>query len=49
MEKAITLLNVARARHLEVSLEQHGNTIAIRHGKVKFDFTTLKKLAIFLG
>ncbi len=43
IEKAITLVNVAKARHLEVSLEQHNNMITVRHGKLKFDFTTVKK------
>ena len=46
IEKAITLVNIAKARHMEVSWEQHADTISVRFGKACFDFTTLKKLAI---
>jgi hypothetical protein len=49
IEKAITLANIAKARHLEVSWEQHGDIVSIRHGKVKFDFNTTKKLLIDLS
>jgi hypothetical protein len=48
IEKAITLVNIAKARHLEVSLEQHNNMITVRHGKLKFDFTTVKKIELHL-
>ena len=48
IEKAITLMNIAKARHIDVSWEHHGETVSIHYGKVKFDFTTLKKLEINL-
>jgi hypothetical protein len=49
IEKAITLVNVARAHHMEVSWEQHAETISIRQGKVRFGFTTVKKIEVHLG
>ena len=48
MEKAFTLVNIAKARHMEVSWEQHGDKITIRIGVVSFHFTTLKELAVSL-
>jgi hypothetical protein len=49
IEKAITLVNIAKARHLDVTLEQHAAAISIRQGKVRFDFTTMKKIQVDLG
>ena len=49
IEKALTLVNVAKARRIEVLLERHSDTILIRHGKVRFDFTTVKKIEVHLG
>ncbi len=46
MEKAITLINIAKNRHLEISFEQNGNEIVIHLGQEKFHFTTMKKLII---
>ena len=46
IEKAITLMNITRARHIEVSLEQHEETVSVRQGKVRYDFTTVKKLKV---
>ncbi len=46
IEKAITLVNVAKWRHMEITLEQHNEIISIRTGKVKFDFRTSKNLKV---
>jgi len=48
MEKAITLVNVAKSRHIDVSWEQHPGHVAVRHGKVRYDFTTEKKIVAHL-
>ena len=48
IEKAITLMNIAKARHLEVSLEQHTDLVTVHQGQEKFLFTTMKKLAVSL-
>ena len=49
IEKALTLVNVAKARRIEVLLGRHSDTILIRQGKVRFDFTTVKKIEVHLG
>ena len=49
IEKALTLINIAKARHLEVSWGQHGETVSTEIGKVRFDFKTAKKLVIDLS
>ncbi|MEI7500803.1 MAG: hypothetical protein WCK84_10190 [Bacteroidota bacterium] len=46
IEKALTLVNVAKARHIEVLWEQRADKVTIRLGKIRFDFSTLKKLVI---
>ncbi|MCX6265838.1 MAG: hypothetical protein NTW16_00570 [Bacteroidetes bacterium] len=46
IEKAITLMNIAKARHLEVSWEQHAGIVSMHYGQEKFNFTTLKNLTI---
>jgi hypothetical protein len=46
LEKAITLLNVAKALHLDTSLEQQGERIVIRTADRKFEFHSAKKLRI---
>jgi hypothetical protein len=46
IEKALTLANIARSRHLEFSLEQHPGMVSIRQGDIRFDFPTGKRLNI---
>ncbi|MEI7980733.1 MAG: hypothetical protein WCI71_03710 [Bacteroidota bacterium] len=46
IEKAITVMNIARSRHLEVSIRQTEDTIHLFHGKEKFEFGSKKKLTI---
>jgi hypothetical protein len=48
MEKAITLINIAKNRHLEISSDQTGDEIIIHLGREKFHFTTVKKLILHL-
>jgi len=48
MEKALTLMNIAKSRHMEVSLEQHAGMVAIRQEKIRFDFPTGKNLIMKL-
>jgi hypothetical protein len=46
LEKAITLVHVAKSRRLEVLLEQSPGRVTVRHGKEKFCFTTTKNLQV---
>ncbi len=46
MEKAITLVNIAKARHLEVSYRQNHEKILVHAGREKFEFVTRKNLVI---
>jgi hypothetical protein len=46
LEKMITLMNVVKARHLDISAEQHGIKLIIRTGDQKFIFETKKKITI---
>jgi hypothetical protein len=46
IEKALTLVNVAKARHLSVSWEQHGDMVTVRHEKMRYDFSTTKKISV---
>ncbi|MCK9422153.1 MAG: hypothetical protein M0Q38_06110 [Bacteroidales bacterium] len=46
MEKSITLVNIARSRHLQVSIRQNGEKIQILQGNNKFEFISGKKLTI---
>ena len=48
MEKAITLVNIMKARHMEVALEQHNERISVIQGKARFVFITAKKIGIHL-
>ena len=48
IEKALTLVNIAKASHAEVSVDQSGDLISVRQGRLKFDFTTVKKLKVHL-
>jgi hypothetical protein len=48
IEKALTLANISKARHAEVSLEQSDDLISVRQGRLTFDFTTVKKLKVNL-
>ncbi len=48
IEKALTLVNIAKSRHAEVSVEQSGDLISVRQGRLTFDFTTVKKLKVNL-
>jgi hypothetical protein len=46
IEKALTLMNVARAKHVDVILEQHAETIVVKTSNRKFEFHTSKTIAI---
>jgi hypothetical protein len=46
IEKAITLVNLAGSRHMEVRLEQQGQKIFVKTGNHKFEFHTLKTLTV---
>ena len=46
MEKAITLVNIAKARHLSVSWAQHAEMISIKLEQARFDFTTTKSIRL---
>ncbi len=46
IEKAITLVAIARARHLEVTREQHPGVIVIKTGGGRYEFPTGKQLAV---
>ncbi|MCK9220143.1 MAG: hypothetical protein M0P47_08860 [Bacteroidales bacterium] len=47
MEKAITLMNVAKSRHLHSSFEQTSETIQVFIEKEKFEFVSGKNLSFF--
>ncbi len=46
IEKAITLVNVARSRHIQTSIKQNGEKVVVLAGKDEFEFSTLKNLMI---
>jgi hypothetical protein len=46
IEKAITLVNLARSKHMNVILEQHAATIVVKTSNRKFEFHTSKTIAI---
>ncbi|MFZ4523382.1 MAG: hypothetical protein ACOYNC_16880 [Bacteroidales bacterium] len=46
MEKAITLVNIAKARHLNVSWVQQTEFIAVKVEQKRFDFTTGKNIRL---
>jgi hypothetical protein len=46
IEKAITLANVARSRHLQVTFRQNGQLLTIQAGTGKFEFASSKELVI---
>jgi len=46
IEKAITFINILKARHLEVSFDQSGITIHVKTGSKKFSFQTKKNLQL---
>ena len=48
IEKAVTLVNIAKSRHMDVSVEQNPGTISVRHGKERYDFNTGKKITVHL-
>ena len=45
-EKAITFINIAKSRHLEVTVVQHGKKIVIKLDHQRFEFKMGKELAI---
>ena len=46
IEKALTMVNVAKSRHIDLSWEQQAGKVIIRHGQEKYLFTTLKQLIV---
>lgn len=46
LEKALTLMNVAKSRHVAISVSQTGKIIQLQSGNEKFSFTTAKSLII---
>jgi len=46
IEKALTMMNIAKSRHIDVSWEQQAGKVIIRHGQEKYLFTTLKQLIV---
>lgn len=46
LEKMITFMNIARSRHLNITIEQQGTKIIARAGDQKFMFETRKKITI---
>jgi len=46
LEKMITFINIAKARHLDISAEQNGSKLIIRTGNEKFAFETKKKIIL---
>ena len=46
IEKAFTLINVARSRHLQVSFKQHHQFFVVHAGEDKYEFTSAKILAV---
>jgi len=46
IEKAITLANVAKARHLVPAMEQHDDTILLRISGQKYEFRTTRTLRV---
>ena len=46
IEKALTMVNIAKSRHIDVSWEQQAGKVIIRHGQEKYLFTTLKQLIV---
>ena len=46
IEKAITLANVSRSRHFQVSFRQYGGLVVVIAGDDKFEFSSLKNLII---
>lgn len=46
IEKAITLANVARSRHLQVTFRQNGQLLTVQAGTEKFEFSSSKKLVV---
>ncbi|MEI7725138.1 MAG: hypothetical protein WCK09_08535 [Bacteroidota bacterium] len=48
IEKAITLMNIAKSRHLEFTFKQNPGTITVNAGFEKFEFTSGKNLTIVL-
>ncbi len=45
LEKMITFINIAKARHLDISAEQHGTKLIVRTSDRKFVFENRKKIA----
>ncbi len=45
LEKVITFLNIARSRHLDITLEQQQDKLFVRIGEKKFQFRWNEKLA----
>jgi hypothetical protein len=46
IEKAITFVNILKARHLEISVEQAGSFIHVKAGNRKYSFRTKKELQL---
>jgi hypothetical protein len=46
IEKAITLMNIARSRHLEVTFRQNQDVIQVNAGHDSFNFISEKNLTI---
>ena len=46
IEKAITLVHLAKARHLDAAIEQHPGHVSVKVDGHKFGFATSKKLVI---
>ena len=46
LEKMITFINIAKARHLDISAEQHGTKLIARTVDQKFTFETKKKIIL---
>ncbi len=46
IEMAILLINVARSRHIQTTIEQHTGHVVVKVPGQKFDFTTTKNLTL---
>jgi hypothetical protein len=46
IEKALTLMNVAKSMHMNVILQQHAETIVLKTINRKFEFHTLKTISV---
>jgi hypothetical protein len=45
-EKAITFINIAKSRHLEITSETHDKKILLKTGNQRFEFVAGKKVVL---